>query len=484
MKFALSLLLALMPLVQAPRERFTISLQEVDGDFVCSIHARQARLVELLQELGKRMDLSVQGLEYVPRQTRVTVDLRRRPVREALDYILGGVGLEADQRVGVLVVREDLVLSLDDLRAAAQASYLRALREYPNHELAPEAMFGQALLEESAGNISAARTRYDDLVGSYPESSLIPRAMARSAQLFLDEEEWGYAAQRYADLLRLEYEHGYEVEGFIHLALCTTMLGDHQRAIHMLDAFESATTTVDRETWLQREFVRIRALIGLRQLRRAASLLDDADAWAPEGANALLSMELRARLLSAKGYHDQASRAWLSYAHAAEGVERDRALRHAARHSLIAEDEMGVFFIERFAHELGSEADLSDVVLEARARLGIDAEVSRNRDVEERLERAERLITAGTTEGLLGSLEQLQELSTSKDEAFRTRVLLARGSVIARHASLNQTLELFRVHVVDLEDPENRRRLYLLAARLLEDDNRIDEAIEAYQGRL
>lgn len=484
MKFALALLLALAPLQESQPERFTISLQEVDGDFVCSIQARQARLVELVQVLGARMELSVQGLEYIPRQTRVTVDLRRRPVREALSYILGGVGLDASQRVGALVIREDLVLTLEDLHAASQASYLRALREYPNHERAPEAMLGQALIEEAAGNISAARTRYDDLVGSYPESSLVPRAMARSAQLFVAEEEWGYAAQRYADLLRLEYEHGYEVEGFIQLALCTTMLGDHQRAIHMLDAFESATSAVDRQTWLAREFVRIRALIGLRQLRRAASLLDDADAWAPEGVNALLAKELRARLLAAKGYDDEASRAWLSYAHVADGVERDRALRHAARHALAADDEMGVFFIERFAHELGSEADLSATVLEARARLGIDGEAGPNSDFEERLERAERQIAAGTTEGLLAALERLQALTESKDESFRTRVLLARGTVVAEHASLDETLELFRVHVADLEDPENRRRLYLLAARLLENENRMDEAIEAYQGRL
>ena len=52
MNFALSLLLALVPLIQAPRERFTISVQEVDGDFVCSIQARQARLVDLLQQCG------------------------------------------------------------------------------------------------------------------------------------------------------------------------------------------------------------------------------------------------------------------------------------------------------------------------------------------------------------------------------------------------------------------------------------------------
>lgn len=483
MKLILATLLALGA-VQAPptAQRFTLSVQEVDGDFVCSIQARQARLIDLLEGLGERMELSVQGLEFVPRQTRVSVDLRRRPVREALDYILGGVGLEADQRPGAIVVREDLALSLDELHAAAQASYLRALREYPNHELAPEAMFGQAQIEESSGNIPGARTRYDDLVNSYPESELVPRALARSADLFVEEEEWGYAAQRYSDLLRLEYQHGFEVEGFIQLALCTTMLGDHQRAIHMLDAFDAADEHFDREAWMTREYVRVRAYIGLKQLGRAAALLDDVDAWAPEGKNLLQSKELHARLLGAKQHDDEAARAWLSYAQAAEGVERTRALRRAARHALESGDEMGVFFIERYAEELGSDADLSDVVQEARTRLGIDD--GRSKDVEERLLRAERLIAAGATVGLMDSLAHLQLVTSNKDESFRTRVLLARATVIAEQASVDEAIELFRAHVSELRDPENRRRLYLLAAQLLEQELRMDEAIEAYQGRL
>jgi len=483
-KLAVVAMLASLALQDGAPPRFAVSVREVEGDQVCSIQARQARLIDLLQAVGEQLDVNVQGLEYVPRQTRMTVELRRRPVREVLDYMLRSVGLEVEQRVGALIVREDLKLSVDELRASAQAAYIHALRAYPNHELAPSGMLGQAQVEESSGNLVAARMRYDDLVDTYPDSELVPRAMARSAELFMEEEEWAHAAQRYADLLRLEYEHGYEVEAYTNLALCTTMLGDHERALHMLDAFESLDEPVDREDWLRRQFVRARALIGLKQLGRAAAILDDADAWAPEGRNALVSSELRARLLSAKGLDAEASRAWLALARDAAGTDRDRALREAARHALAAEDDMGVFFIERFADELGSEADLSEEVHQARARLGIDWEAERSSDLDERLERIERRIAAGSTEGLIDQLERLDHLVEGQDEALRMRVLLARGAVLAEHGSLDEAVELFRVRLPGLTDPEHRRRVYLLAAELFEKANRMDEAIEAYRGRL
>ena len=125
------------------------------------------------------------------------------------------------------------------------------------------------------------------------------------------------------------------------------------------------------------------------------------------------------------------------------------------------------------------------MVLQRDAKTAVyGAVLGSDQTVDQRLTRFERRIAAGSIEGLLEPLERIHHLSETEDEALRVRALVARGRVLAGHGALDTALELFRAYLPEFADPENRRRIYLLAAELLEAEERIDEAIEAYRGRL
>ncbi|MBM3991431.1 MAG: hypothetical protein FJ298_10560 [Planctomycetes bacterium] len=480
MKLALAALLLVAPQTRELRHELSVELR--DGERTCTIHADNALLHELMGDLAREAELELQGLDASTSRTLVSVDLRDRPLRQAVRFIAGSVGLAAEVRGGVLLLRPSFDDSADAnaLYEASIAVSAATLRDFSDHELAPQALRDQAIIEERRGNDAAARARYDELVGRYADSPLANDALFAAGNLLMREEAWQDAADRFSELLRSEREHGLEIPARLELAWCVVRIGQHERALYMIDAIDALDSAASRHEELRRKQVRARALAGVGQGEKALALLDEIDTRLAGPADRRESLELRALACAAAGQHGNAARAWLAFSQLCEGPRREAALLAAATAALETHDEVGALFAAEIARKDGVLLD--GVVREARAALGLDSSAAPAES--KALERAERLCDGGSFAESLKLLRGIAAQLGTLEEAARARFARCHARALSHEVGVDAALAHLREHTDSISSPELRRELYLLAGELLEGAGRIDEAIEAYRGRI
>jgi tetratricopeptide (TPR) repeat protein len=467
---------------------YTLAVEQLDGEAWCSIMADRAPARELISALAGELGVAVEGLASVPPDARVTVDLRRRPLNEALAWMLGSIGLRAEQRVNTWTllpaVRADA--TVEELRDLAVVAYLRATRAHPKHPAAAGAEHSQAQIEEARGNLAAARAHYDTLTESYPGSQLVPEAFLRSGEILERTGQYAQAGQRFEQLLRLEREHPFEAPARTALARCTANQGDWQRALHMVNALDANIPPTTESDLVERQLVRARASIDAGDLATASELLDDVDRRRATRALRCRSFELRARLHESAGEPGPAGRALLALAAELEGTQRAAALLRAARCALAAGDELGALLAAGHvpASDASPEAERAARELRARAReeLGLDQPASPLEDTERRLARCEELHDAKLFAEPQAELRAL--LAEPLDEELRVRALLLLARCESRTDGVDAAVASLREGLPRLTDPDGRRRVYVLAGELYERVERLDEAVDAYRGRL
>lgn len=484
MKLALALLFALALPQARDAQRFHVDVTDDDGELVCTLQADNAPLHDVLLELSERAQVSLDGFDTSWRKTLISADLRKRPLRQVLTFVLGSVGLSGELRQGALHLREGLEASdeREVLYDAALASYLRVLRDFPEHALAAQAERSQAWIEVERGRLAAARAHYESLIEQHGSSELVPEALYECALLLMRDEAWQEASNRLSDLLRLEKETEYEFKARLELAWCVAELGEFERALYMIDALDAVEPPTTDAEELRRGLVRVRTMAGLGQGKAALELLDDLDARLVDGESRGTSLELRAIACRAAGRIADAARAWVSYSELVDGPRRAHALSNAAQLALEADDEIGAMFIAQLAKDSG--VDLTATVREARTRLSLDQLELTATTLAQRVARAERLLAGGLAGEALEVLQPLQAQVAGLDEDSRVRFSLAYGRALEREVGVDAALEHFRDALPHIESPDARVRIYLLAAELLEAQGRLDDAIEAYRGRI
>jgi len=465
--------------------RHQVRVARVDGDLRCSIFAERAPLRELLTSLSRECDVVVEGFENVSRTALVDADLRDRPVRQALDYVLGSVGLRVEPRAGAWRIAQGPRAPLDAerLREEASAALFSALRDFPDHPAAADGLLSQGLLELERGHAAAASAQLDGLVERFPESEHVPEALWRSGLALVELRQWQDAGDRFADLLRLEVEHPYDGRARLELARCAVGRGEAADALVVLDALETLEPAADTAEERARALVRAEALVELGRARECLALLDRVDTMRPRGAELAASCEQRARALEAVGRPAESARAWLAFAQESEGTERTIGLRHAARLALEAGEELSVLFIARMAEDGRSAEELEALAREARERLALSSS-PREASLGQRLQRGEELLTTGRFAEARDALAVLGLSRAQLDPAQRARFALAYGRALVQTDGVDEAVHVLRELVAELVDPEARRAVYLLAGDALEAAGRTDEAIAAWQGSL
>ncbi len=464
--------------------RWRVQVEHDDGELYLTLRADQDPLLDVLREIAAQAELSIDGVESSWRRTLVSADLRRRPLRQALNYLLGSVGIAGDVRQGALLLREGLE-SVDDaesLRESAMATYVRTLRDFPEHPLADDAVRSQARIQESRGRGPAARALYESLIERYPESELVPEAMFKSGSLLMREGAWQEASQRLSDLLRLEHKHEYEPSARLELAYCVAELGSFERALYMIDALDGIAPPANIDDERRRLHVRIKALAGLGQGQQALALLDDVDRRLGFATTRRESLALRAAASDSAGLADEAARAWLSYGRMSEGPERAKAYARAARIALNGGDELSALFITQLAKR--EEIELGDVGREARQRLTLEEFEGGVGSTQQRLVRAERLLEARLMREAMNALAAIEPLIGALEERDRLRFARAYSRALDAEVGVDAALTYLRTALPSLPSPEARRELYLLAAELFEAAGRLADAVEAYRGRI
>lgn len=465
--------------------RHQVRVVRVEGDWRCSIFAERAPLRDVLTSLARDCGVVLEGFEHISRTALVDVDLRDRPVRQTLDYVLGSVGLRVEPRSGTWRIAEGLraPLPAERLRAEAMDALLETLRDFPDHPSAGDGRMSQGLLELELGQVAAASETFDALVEHFPDAQQVPEALLRSGRALVELRQWQDAADRFADLLRLERDHPFETEARLALARCSIGGGEAQGALVMLDALEALDPAGSDSDRLARGLIRARALIECERAHECLQRLDAIDALRPSARESVESFELRARALEALGRPSESARAWLAFAEGSTGSERTIGLRHAARLALDADEELAVLFIARMAEEGHGAEELAALAQQARQRLALAGPLG-EATLGERLKRGEELVSNARFSEARDALAVLGLSRALLDAEQLARFAQAYGRALIETDGVDEALGVLRELLPELADAEARRAVYLLAGDALDAAGRTEEAIQAWQGKL
>jgi tetratricopeptide (TPR) repeat protein len=465
--------------------RHQVRAVRVDGDWRCSVFAERAPLRDVLTGLARECGVVLEGFEHVSRTALVDADLRDRPVQQALDYVLGSVGLRVEPRVGTwrIAASPRAPVAPERLRQEAMDAVARALLDFPDHPSAADGLWSQGLLELELGRPEAAGERFDELVRRFPDSARLPEALLRSGLALVELRRFEDAADRFTDLLRLDVAHGFEAAARLELARCSVGRGDARGALVVLDALDELEPAESDAQRRARGLIRARALVESERASECLLHLDAVDALHPAGAESLAASELRARALEAVGLPADAARAWLFFAEGSTGSERTIGLRHAARLALESGEELAVLFIARMAEDGRDSDELALLAQQARERLLLPVS-PREATLGQRLERGEELLAAGRLSEARDALAVLGLSRAQLDDEQRARFALAYGRALVETDGVAEAVGVLRELLPELADPEARRAVYLLAGDALDAAGRTEEAIAAWQGRL
>ncbi|HJL15763.1 MAG TPA: tetratricopeptide repeat protein [Sandaracinaceae bacterium LLY-WYZ-13_1] len=113
---------------------------------------------------------------------------------------------------------------------AAQA-YLRAAREFPEDERAPQAYFNAGLEYQAAGNLSGAASAYDQLIEQHPGSEIGARGAWAGAQMYESIAQFSDAARFYEAYGEHFPEGEQAADALYNATLLRVTAGDHDRAV-------------------------------------------------------------------------------------------------------------------------------------------------------------------------------------------------------------------------------------------------------------
>jgi len=487
---ALTLTLALLP----QQNRVLVDVVVENQDVYCDIQARDYpvhKVMErLCEELGGR---ELRGFEDVEDSPSVTVYLKHRPLSQAVDYVLGSVGMTGQVTTSAIHVQNALPPFPDenDTREAARLAFLRALRYFPESAEAPRARMELARIALEQGRPQLAVDHYQLLLEDYPESSLADEARMRAGRLLVELRDWAGAEPLFLEIANREIRPGdTELQPLIgearrEYARCALMRGQARQALFMLRGLESAVPPVDREDRAMRLYLLARAELGVGNSDQCLRYLDQAQRVGRGVIDEFEGMDVRARAMEVAGHPIEAAMAWLHFSRdQSPAVEREALLRAAKLAIGIEGEELAVLFLYRQAEEDGLGEALLPFANEARTRLGLDAETYVGGTPTIRLNRAVQLADAGLADEALALLEGIEPEVWTLPADERRRFALAYAPLLEVGKSVDSAITVLRDVARTLDSIENRKPLYLLAGEIYERHGRFDEAAAAYGGQL
>jgi TolA-binding protein len=475
--------LLLFAVVAATQQRgLEAVVRDLDGERVCTVHARHERVEALALALASQSALTLQGAGVAVNTDPIDVDLVDRPLPQALGIILGAAGLRARIQGDVIVLESDDDPDADALDALAEAAYLRALRSFPDGEDTAGTEFAMGEIQSRRKNDEAACTHYDSVAKLRPDSPLAAEALWRAGSILQARGDWSEAAVRFSRLANLPRASSWTVKARLQLARSLAIAGDGTRALPMLDSLDRLFPANSNDERSLRLGVRATALCAAGRASEALTALDEALRLVPDLAAAPDMMRLRAEALERVGQTAAAGRAWLACAQAFEGAPKRVALENSARLALAASDFVGVLFLERESVGTGAEPAIAVLASRAREKLGFEAQHEPTND--SRIAQAEEFLALGSLSEAETLAEPMWQGRSALSAGQLARVSLVHARAIDAKSGIEPAIAVLRDAMSRLKDPALRKRIYLLAGELYERHENFDLAVEAYGGHL
>lgn len=456
----------------------SVSRQDTSDGPRWSLFCEAVPLEEVLRTFARKASLALEGSELLPRGVLVTVDLRRRPIDELLEFVLGSQGLGyklARGSLEILPAEHDAA----ELLLRAQEAWRRVEAE-GDEQAAVRARLAQGNLAEVRGDLEGAYKLYAALA----EEELSPdgsEALYRAGRILEQLGHWAEAAQHFRTLASLDEARPFHARARLELARVSIELGDAKSALHLLNFLEGNYASSDPVERAERRLVRARAFNATHEYVEALRVLEEGEVVSAPESEAR-AIEVRAVAFEGLGFHVEAARAWLIHARETDDEEaRKRSFEKAAELSLEAGDELGALFVVREAARHGADEGLGEFQRTARLRLGLD-ESDAPTTIHERLELAEERLERGETRAAGELFESLYLARGALPVDEQARVLSGWARVVRSRSGLEAALEVLSRARAGLEEPEAQQLLDVTAAGLLEDEGLYEAAAEAYRG--
>ncbi|TAJ23509.1 MAG: hypothetical protein EPO68_02920 [Planctomycetota bacterium] len=478
-------LAGLLSIAPASSHADRVRVDDVDGVQVLSASARGLTVREFAREAAQR--LGVRWIDDAPDADARTLALEidRRPVRSALEWAFGSVGLAFELRDDSLRTFEP-ARDRDELELAALAAYSRALSRFPDAPEADDARIAMVEIETARGNTTGA-LQHAQILAQTGHSPRTQAAGRRRAGALCEElGRWQDASEHFRALSMLE-ESNPETQVYAReeLIRCYVRLENFERALLIAKSLESAYPAATQEVQEQRALLTGMALSGLDRGAEALAQLERVRIELLPPAEQHDALRALARALEGDRRYGEAGKAWMAVAAPLSGAQRVNAIEQAARLALVDSDELGALLACSAVAPADETSALRVYRDAARRRLGLAADTSNGRS-EPNDVRLARLELEAETADPRDALASLGELLADggrmpRAELLRTRLLRAR--LLARADGLDAALEWLRETRALSRDDAERTRCDLCAAQILEVAQQFARAADAYEGR-
>ena len=463
----------------------TIELSRVEGENRCTLIFEDMSLRAVLSEVTSQLGIELEGFNGVQRNVLVTADLRNRQLRESLEYLLGSVGLRYTLRTTALTVLEfdDAEIPRSQHLQLASAAYFRAQNRFPGHELAPQARINQGRIERERKNWVGALEHYQEVRENYATSVKVPEAIYFAGLMHIMLDEWSEASLTFRELINMQDEHDFRVEGMKGLTRSLIELRDEDTALHTLDIINKrfpATASGDRR---ERLFLRADALAGVDDFISCLRILEKLQSSALNEVELLKVHELRARSFEGLDLHSEAGRSWLLFAQGALGAEKQAALIKAAQLALESGDELAVLFIGSTVESDELRESIAPFIREANVRMGLSNLGSlESLNSEERITLAERHIGVQRYDDAELALTDVLSKRDELPGNLRFRFAIAWTSVLENTGTYEEAIAFLSSERPFTEKLSDRGQLDIRAAAIFERNGFPEKGIAAFGG--
>lgn len=469
-------MIAALALAVLASARDHVVSREVEGEIVCTIHARNVPAGTIAQEIAAAASRKIEGLDGA--LAPIDVDLVDRPWSEALERVLGAAG--ARPRMGATIGIERDLLAGESSDEIAEAAFRSALRASPSHEESAAARLELGRLLEHRGQHRAARAAWEEIPSRHDGSPSVADAWREIAESALAEEEIDEAARALSALGALVDPHPHHAFARRALARILTRRGDALAALALLDTVDALYATRDPIERRERLIARAEALTANGDHRAALQALDRAASTDWKRSETLDALRARGEALAAAGDAGNASIAWLRAAQICDGKPRAAAFSRAAELALSAQDGLGALAIANTASREGDARDFAAPTFAAMRLLELVS--SPSDDAADATLIAEEALSAGDLAAVRAFLATPADGALSNDLAAR-RVVLA-AFVANQEYGLEPALDELRRALALFGTGSARERLFAAAATVLERRGLFARAANALGGEL
>ena len=463
----------------------TIEVSRVDEENRCTLIFETMSLRTVLTEITNQMGIELEGFEGLKRTILVSANLRERPLRQALEYLLGSVDLRYTLRTNALTIRDanDRDIERPQLLQIASAAYFRAQARFPGHKRAPGARINQGILERERGNWIGALEHYQEIRENYSDSDEALEAIYLAGRMHLKLEQWSEASLTFRELINLRTKHEFRVEGMKGFARSLIELGDEETALHTLAIIDKGFLATEVKDRRERLLLRAEALTATDKNIDCLRILESLQSSALEEHELAKVHELRARAFDGLDMPAEAGRSWLLFVETAEGSERDAAIIKATELALASNDELAVLFISSTVTSPDLRQAITPYIREANVRMGLSNLGSLDSlNSEERLSLAERHINVQRYDDADLALAPILDDRDELPDNLRSRFVLAWTSVLENTVNYKSALDFLSEERPYIEQIDNRKPLDIRAAAIFERNGLPEKAVDAFRG--